>query len=238
MALRALALQATWNYERQQGVGWAWAFSPALRRLHPDHATRCRRLAEETAYFNTQPTLASLALGAAAALEERQVAAGTPDDGLLARVKAAMGASLAALGDRLFWFTLRPVAACAGVLFALAAGAMGAVVMLMAYNGLHLGLRLNGVSWGYRRGPAVMDAAVRGRFERLTRGLAIAGAGLVGVLVAWLLAPGGVPAPLVFQAALGAGLALGLMTATRARPSPTEWALGLGALCVFAAGFR
>src|SRR5262249_24018216 len=54
MALRTMCLQATWNYERQQGVGWAWALAPALERLYPDAATRSERLAEHTAYFNTQ----------------------------------------------------------------------------------------------------------------------------------------------------------------------------------------
>ena len=33
MALRASLLQSTWNYERQQGIGWAWALEPALARV-------------------------------------------------------------------------------------------------------------------------------------------------------------------------------------------------------------
>ena len=31
--LRAALLQATWNYERQQGLGWAWALKPALDKF-------------------------------------------------------------------------------------------------------------------------------------------------------------------------------------------------------------
>ena len=76
IALRASLLQATWNYERQQGVGWAYAIAPALERLIPDAAARRERLAEHTAYFNTQPTMASLALGVVAGLEERRTAGG------------------------------------------------------------------------------------------------------------------------------------------------------------------
>src|SRR6266536_527700 len=72
MAVRTSLLQATFNYERQQGIGWAWALKPALDRYYPDAALRRQRLAEHTAYFNTQPTLASLALGAVARLEERR----------------------------------------------------------------------------------------------------------------------------------------------------------------------
>ena len=32
IGLRASLLQATWNYERQQGLGWAFSIQPALTR--------------------------------------------------------------------------------------------------------------------------------------------------------------------------------------------------------------
>ena len=93
MALRASLLQSTWNYERQQGIGWAWALEPALARLYPDAEVRRERLAEHTAYFNTQPTLASVALGAVAALEERRARDGTPDADAMGRVKGVLESS-------------------------------------------------------------------------------------------------------------------------------------------------
>src|SRR5687767_10846328 len=106
IALRANLLQATWNYERQQGLGWAWSIAPALERIHADPEARHARLAEHTAYFNTEPTLASLALGVVSSLEERRAEGGegAPDAASIARVKAVLGSSLAALGDRMFWF--------------------------------------------------------------------------------------------------------------------------------------
>jgi PTS system mannose-specific IID component len=238
MAMRASLLQATWNFERQQGIGWAWALEPALRRFYPDPAERSERLAEHTAFFNTQPTMASLALGAIAALEERRAAGDGPDPEAIARIKGVMGASLAALGDRLFWFTLRPVAACFGIWLALDGRPLGALALWTCYNLLHLGVRFLGVGWGYAAGPAVLGGSLRRRFEGLTRLLASLGAALIGVLVAWLIVPGGEPRTLLFEATLGAGLGLGFLGALRPRPSPTEWALGVGVLCVVAAWFR
>jgi mannose/fructose/N-acetylgalactosamine-specific phosphotransferase system component IID len=238
MALRASLLQATWNYERQQGLGWAWSLGPALDRLYPDHDERCARLAEHTAYFNSQPTLASFALGAVAALEERRAAGEGPDAIGMQRVRSVLGASLAALGDRLFWLTLRPFAACLGVLFALGSGWRGALVMWLCYNAVHQTLRFGGVALGYREGPAVVSEARRARLDRLTRLLCLGGSVLVGVLVAVLLVPGGNPRPVVFQATLTAGLGLGFIAAQRPRPSPTEWALGVGGLCLIAAWWR
>lgn len=238
MAARTLLLQATFNYERQQGLGWAFALQPALARLYPDAATRRARLAEHTAYFNTQPTLASLALGAVAALEAQRAAGLGPDADGMARVKSVLGSSLAALGDRLFWLTLRPFAACLGVLVALGGGWPGAVVLWVCYNVVHLTVRWWGVGFGYRAGPATLGEPVRRGFERLTRALQVLGSGLVGFAVAALLVPGGAPRPLVWQAVLAAGLGVGLVTAQRARPSPTEWAIGAGLLCVAATWAR
>ena len=238
MALRAAFLQATWNYERQQGLGWAWALKPALDRFYPDPERRHARLTEHTAYFNTQPTLASLALGAVAGLEERRAAGEPVDAAAVTRVKNALGSSLAALGDRLFWLTLRPVAACVGLVFALNGRWFGALAMWACYNCIHLGLRVLGVEWGYREGPAVLGTRLRSRLEELVRGLGALGAALVGLIVATVLVPAGEPRPMVFQAALAAGLVLGMLTAQRARPSPTEWALGIGALCIVAGWMR
>ncbi len=238
IALRALWLQSTWNYERQQGVGFAWALKPALDRLVADPRERARRLADHTAYFNTQPTLASIAIGAVAAAEEESARSGGAGDAAIPRLKQLLGASLAALGDRLFWFTLRPVAALAGVLASAASPLAGAVVLWTCYNLLHLGVRFAGVGWGYRGGPAAVSDRLRGRLERGTRLLGAAGACLVGVVMAWLLAPGGQPQPVAAQATLAAGLGIGFFTAQRPRPSPTEWALGLGLACVAVSWFR
>jgi PTS system mannose-specific IID component len=238
MALRSSLLQATWNYERQQGLGWAWSLAPALERIYPDDALRRERLIEHTAYFNTQPTMASLVLGAVAGLEEQRAASGTPDATGVARIKNVLGSTLAAIGDRLFWFSLRPFAACLGVLLALTGAWAGAVALWLCYNLVHQTVRFLGVGWGYRAGPGVLGATMRGRFQALTRLLSALGAALVGVVTAMFLVPGGDPAPLVFQAALAAGLTLGLIAARRSRPSPTEYGLGLCVLCVVAVWFR
>ncbi len=240
MALRANLLQATWNFERQQGVGWVYALQPALEALYRDAAERRSRLAEHTAYFNTQPTLASLALGAVAQLEEQRSQGTGPDEVAMARVKAALGSTLAALGDRLFWFSLRPFAAVLGVLVTLARPetGWGALALWTCYASVHLGVRFAGVGWGYAQGPGVLGGRLRGLLEAAVRVLAYGGCIVVGVAVAWALAPGGEPRPIAVQSALAGGLGLGLVSAQRSRPSPTQWALGIGALVLAAAWLR
>lgn len=231
VSLRAHLLQAVWNFERQQGLGWAFALAPVLERLYPDARTRLDRLAEHTAYFNTQPTLASFALGAAARAEEAR-ADGQGDAASMARLKAALGSTYAALGDRLFWFTLRPFAATVGVLLALTRpqSMAGALALWATYALPHLALRTFGVLWGHERGPAVLSGGFRDKLEWVVRVLGVLGCAVLGVTFAWSLAPGGEPRPIAVQCALAGGLGLGLLTAQRARPSPTRWALVLGIL--------
>lgn len=235
MALRAELLQTTWNYERQQGIGWAWSLEPALDRLIADERRRLDRLADHTGYFNTQPTLASLLLGAVARLEEGRAAGEDGDPATVARIKTVLGASLASIGDRLFWFTLRPFAACLGIALTLMGLPWGALAMWVSYNVVHQGIRFLGVGWGYREGPAVAGGALRARLERLTWVLCLGGATLVGIVVAGLMVPGGQPRPVGFQLLLATGLALGLLSAQRPRPSPTEWALALAGLALVVA---
>jgi len=160
------------------------------------------------------------------------------DGATVARVKSALGAALASLGDRLFWFTLRPFAACLGVLFAVAGSPFGAVALWASYNAVHLALRLGGVGLGHRQGPAVLGGGLRERLESLVRRVGLLGCAVVGILVAALLAPGGEPAGLAFQATFVGGLLFGMLAALRSRPSPTQWALGLGALCLVAGFLR
>jgi mannose/fructose/N-acetylgalactosamine-specific phosphotransferase system component IID len=235
MGLRASLLQATWNYERQQGVGWAWALQPALRRLIPGAHARAERLAAHTAFFNTQPTMASIALGVVARMEEEGAARGAIDESAVRRTMGVMGSALAALGDRVFWFALRPVAACVGLMLIPFGPWPAAIALWLTYNLLHQGVRLGGVAWGYRDGPAAIAGPLRARLEGVRHGLMIGGVALVGVLFAALIAPGALPRTLGFQLALGGGLAFGLVASQRARPSPTEWALIMGGLAVSAA---
>jgi hypothetical protein len=154
------------------------------------------------------------------------------------RVKSVLGATLAALGDRMFWLTLRPLAACLGLILAVGGSAAGAAVLWVCYNAMHQGLRIAGVGLGYRLGPTVLSGDLRLRLERMVYAWTLVGVASIGVIVAVLLAPGGVARPLMFQLTLATGLAIGLVAAQRVRPSPTEWAFGAGALSLIVAWQR
>ena len=234
VAARTPLLQAVWNYERQQGVGFACSVEPALRRIVKDPRARAARLAAHVGYFNTQPVLASMAIGAVIRMEEQRDGAApeAPSESDIARVKTGLGSALAAVGDAMFWTTLRPLAACLGVLVAQEWRAWGAVALLLTYNAFALPLRAAGVWMGYRAGPAVFSPAVRARLQTATGWMSSLAVIACGLLVAVLLVPGPVLRPIGVQAALVAGMVAGLLTAARPRPTATQWGLVLGGLCI------
>ena len=135
---RQFLLQGCWNYEGMQNVGFAYAILPALRDFYanrPEEALKAVKRHLE--FFNTQPAMGALILGASVRLEER-VAAGEADPRAIGTFKVGLMGSLGAIGDSFFWGALRPMASVAGALLALLHPLLGIAAMLLLYNGVHL----------------------------------------------------------------------------------------------------
>jgi mannose PTS system EIID component len=162
-ALRTFLLQAVWNFQRMQNLGFAFAVQPVLRKLYPDRAALARALERHLDFFVTHPYCASLILGVVARLEETAVAEGRDQPTQPNQVKQGMMGPLAALGDTLFWATLKPALALLGVVLVLFTppgrlwpALAGPLVFLGLYSLAHLGLRLGGIFAGYRRGLEII----------------------------------------------------------------------------------
>lgn len=207
VALGVLAVQAAFNTERRQGLGVAAALSPARRAAGKPDGDRLRRHLET---FNTNPAMAGPLLGAVARLEERDGAGG----GRAGKVKAALEAPFAALGDTCLYTALRPSLALWGGFLAVAAGGIGPALFLVLYNGAHLGLRVGGVFWGYRRADRVQDL-LRARWLRggIRAGAWALAAGVTGLALRAWIHPG-IPEGLGL-AALACGFLLGRRGFTR-----------------------
>lgn len=111
MFLRSFFIQAGWNYERFQNLGFAFSLLPALRALYPDRQRFKAALLRHMGIFNTQPYMASFVLGNVARMEERAAAAEDPAAALksLEGLKQALASSFASIGDRVFWGRLKPM---------------------------------------------------------------------------------------------------------------------------------
>ena len=77
--MRLLAIQGTWNYERMLGVGMGYAAEPLLDDLKTiDPVRHSEAVVRSTDFFNCNPNLAGLALGATARAEY-DARSGQPD---------------------------------------------------------------------------------------------------------------------------------------------------------------
>lgn len=111
MFVRSFFLQAGWNYERFQNLGFAFALKPALERVYPDPEKLKAALLRHLHIFNTQPYMASFVLGNIASMEEKAASSPDPEAALknMPGVKQALASSFASIGDRIFWGRLKPM---------------------------------------------------------------------------------------------------------------------------------
>ncbi len=225
---RLFLLQAVWNYERMQGIGFAYALAPVVRKHAASDEEAARALVPQTGFFNTHPVMASVAVGVVADQLERR-ARGEPalDDAGLVRVKHALGSSLAAMGDPLFWNAVRPLVALSAVYAWREEGAwFGILTFLLGYNLFAIGFRMRGLIEGSRRGLAYVAQLGR-RVGKLTELVRLLGIILAALVVSTVLIPSDGASPRrVFLGAIG--LVLGALGFGAARLGPAEWGLVLG----------
>lgn len=193
--LSSLHLQALLTPERMQGPGFLYALLPVLRRLYPDRDALAQAMVRHLAYVATHPVLAGFAVGAAARLEERRAAGEPVSDDDIQGLKRSLASPLAALGDPLFWLTLRPLAGLVGVLtmFAMQAPMLAdwdlrvlacPLLTLLTYNAVALPFRIAGVARGYADAdqPAALVRSLR--LKEWRGALERAGAVAFGALIA------------------------------------------------------
>ncbi|HYW33340.1 MAG TPA: PTS system mannose/fructose/sorbose family transporter subunit IID [Gemmatimonas sp.] len=157
MFLRCLAVQGSWNYENLIGSGIGFCVEPALRRLPGGIGGAPYRgaLARQSAYFNSHPYLASLAVGALARAEID----GAPPV-RIERFRTALCGPLGSVGDRLVWAAWLPACSLVGLLLFGMGWSWPAVVagFLLLYNAGHLALRHWGLRQGWKHGLRVAVA--------------------------------------------------------------------------------
>ena len=73
---RWLMSVCTFNYQTQQGASVAYALSPVLRKIYTNDEDYKQALNNHFRYYNTQPWLAAIILGACVAMEGNPVGAG------------------------------------------------------------------------------------------------------------------------------------------------------------------
>ncbi|PLX72731.1 MAG: hypothetical protein C0607_15610 [Azoarcus sp.] len=148
---RLLLLQASWNFERLQGIGFFYAILPGLKKLYPREQV-LEAGQRNLGYFNTHIYMAPLVAGAVLKLEQERAADPAAAAIDIGEFKEMVAAPYAAIGDALFWGGLRPLAAGISLFFAVKGILWAPVIYLVLYNLVPLWFRTAFFARGYRQG--------------------------------------------------------------------------------------
>jgi len=169
------SFQISWNYERMQALGFAYAMEPVLRKLFPDDADYEAALERHLVFFNTNPVVgAPLIIGSAIAMEE----AGAPASA--EGVKIALMGPLAGVGDTIIWALYNSIIFTIGASLALQQNILGPLFVVFMVAVPYTIVRYWQFMWAYSQGRTLATSLASGALERVTEGATILGLIVIG----------------------------------------------------------
>ncbi|WP_105107244.1 PTS system mannose/fructose/sorbose family transporter subunit IID [Streptococcus suis] len=180
---RSTFLQGSWNYERMQNLGWAYAMIPAIKKLYAKKEDQAAALERHLEFFNTHPYVASPILGVTLALEEERANGAAIDDTAIQGVKIGMMGPLAGIGDPVFWFTVRPILGALGASLAMSGNIMGPIIFFFGWNAIRMAFLWYTQEFGYKAGSEITKDMSGGILQDITKGASILGMFILAVLV-------------------------------------------------------
>ncbi|HEL1706113.1 TPA: PTS mannose/fructose/sorbose transporter family subunit IID [Streptococcus suis] len=180
---RSTFLQGSWNYERMQNLGWAYAMIPAIKKLYTKKEDQAAALERHLEFFNTHPYVASPILGVTLALEEERANGAEIDDTAIQGVKIGMMGPLAGIGDPVFWFTVRPILGALGASLALSGNIIGPIIFFLGWNVIRMAFLWYTQEFGYKAGSEITKDMSGGILQDITKGASILGMFILAVLV-------------------------------------------------------
>ncbi|WP_238881979.1 PTS system mannose/fructose/sorbose family transporter subunit IID [Clostridium sp. YIM B02551] len=180
---RSAFLQGSWNYERMQNGGWAFAMIPAIKRLYKTKEERTAALERHLEFFNTHPYVASPVIGVTLALEEERANGAPIDNATIQGVKVGMMGPLAGIGDPVFWFTVRPILGALAASLAISGNIVGPFIFFFAWNIIRMAFMWYTQEFGYKAGSRISEDLTGGLLQDITKGASILGMFILGSLV-------------------------------------------------------
>ena len=180
---RSTFLQGSWNYERMQNLGWAYALIPAIKKLYTSKEDRAAALKRHLEFFNTHPYVAAPIIGVTLAPEEERANGAEIDDTTIQGVKIGMMGPLAGVGDPVFWFTVRPILGALGASLAMAGNIVGPLLFFFGWNIIRMAFLWYTQELGYKAGSEITKDLSGGIIQKITKGASILGMFILAVLV-------------------------------------------------------
>lgn len=181
-------LDSSWNYERQQNMGYSFAITPAIDVLYDpvrDVEKRKRACKRSLDFMAVTPQLSTLLLGVNAAMEEQNATHNDFDDSVIAKIKTSLMGPLAGIGDSLIAGTLRIIGTGVAIGFAQNGSLLGALLLLLIFNIPAFIIRYYSLKFGYNYGSEIIKSAAKSNImELITFAASVVGLMAIGAMVA------------------------------------------------------
>lgn len=185
--VRSCQLDISWNYERQQHMGYSYALTPVIRKLYPGEENKEKRVAalkRGLEFMAITPQLSTLLMGINAAMEEENSNNPQFDGNSINAVKTSLMGPLAGIGDSLIPGTLRIIASGIAISFAANGSILGPLLFLLIFNIPAFIIRYFCLKWGYGFGSTFIEKiAESGIMNKISYYAGIIGLMVIGGMV-------------------------------------------------------
>ncbi|WP_390408914.1 PTS system mannose/fructose/sorbose family transporter subunit IID [Lacticaseibacillus jixiensis] len=128
-----LGLQLGWNYEKMQGLGYAYSVMPALKRLYGNDKEKMKKaLNLEMGFFNTTPQMSHLIIGADIALQD-ELGMTDENEAAIAGLKTGLMGPFAGVGDTVFVAIYNAIIYSITAYMALSGQAIGLLIPIIGF---------------------------------------------------------------------------------------------------------
>ncbi len=209
--IRSFFIQSGWNYKSLLSLGFCFSILPVASFLYKNDKPKIAAFVKRhLSFINGHPFFMSYALGATIRLEE-EIEKGNANVDQLVKLKEALIGPLGALGDQIFWVSVKPATFVLGVLgFLLIENVNLRLTFLcllaILYNAPHLYIRITGMVKGYKEGFSIFKFLKIENFKLIRVFYSILGVISIGLVTGWIAAKDinfNIPAIIVFVLSLG-----------------------------------
>ncbi len=181
--LRSLPLEWSWNYVKQQNLGFSYAMLPMIQKLYDKKEDQIEAYQRHLEFFNITPYLCTIPMGIALAMEEAKAKDLSKIDGsAISNIKVALMGPLSGIGDSLFWGTLRVIATAIAIPLSQQGNILGPILFLLTFNVPALLIRWFGLVYSFRLGENFVDKIQNNLMTKLTFGASIVGLCVIGAM--------------------------------------------------------
>ena len=185
---KSLPFEISWNYVRQDHMGFAYSMTPVIEKLYQTKEERAEALQRHMEFFNITVYFSTLVLGIVTAMEERKAKDPAFDTSSISNVKASLMGPLSGSGDSIFLGTLRIIAAGIGASLCMNGNPFGAVLFLLLYNIPAFLVRYLGMMKGYELGTTLLEKLQKsGLMNKVTNMTGIVGLMTIGSMIATMV---------------------------------------------------